>query len=232
MPLQRLKRTFAELGAFEASLYLIANVLDRVSRGRCRLIRYYIVAQPVPDTPGQALRPSAANTVRMITREDAVVARFPRPREVLARRFDEGGRCIVAENKGSFAGFLWIAHHHYDEDEVRCRFALHPPELCVWDYDVYVEPAFRIGRTFARLWDAANTYMTGHGVRWSVSRISAFNPVSLAAHRRLGIRKLASASFLVIGRVQLSLFTTPPFVHLGWNDEMRPLLPVRAPSDD
>lgn len=232
MPLQRLKRTFAELGAFEASLYLFANLLARISRGRCRLIRYYIVAQPVASAPAHALRPSPSNPVRLIGREDAAVAQFPRPKTVLARRFDDGGLCFVAESKGRFAGFLWISHRQYEEDEVRCRFDLHPPERCVWDYDVYVEPDFRVGRTFARLWDAANAYLTAHGVRWSLSRISAFNPVSLAAHQRLGIRKLASATFIVTGRVQLSLFTTPPFVHLGWNDDMRPQLPVRAPSDD
>jgi hypothetical protein len=96
---------------------------------------------------------------------------------------------------------------------------------------VYVEPEFRAGRSFACLWEAANAHLAAHGIRWSLSRISAFNPGSLAAHRRLGIRKLRSASFLCLGGKQLALFGRPPFIHLSLNEGSRPLLRLQPPRD-
>ena len=44
------------------------------------------------------------------------------------------------------------------------------------------------------LWGKANQHLRNEGVEWSFSRISAFNPGSLHAHSKLGIRILFSAS--------------------------------------
>jgi hypothetical protein len=100
----------------------------------------------------------------------------------------------------------------------------------VWDFDVYVAPEFRLGRLFARLWDFTNSELRAQGFRWTISRISAFNPESLAAHSRLGARRLGSAMFLVAGPLQVSFASLPPYVHVGWHDQMRPTF-FLIPSD-
>jgi hypothetical protein len=228
MHLDRLKNVYRELGMVEGTLYLATNVLRRVSAGRAYIIRYHLVAQPVPQGSSTLVNASAKSVIRHVTKDDPIVATFPRPPAVIAKRFADGATCLVAEVGGRFAGFLWLAHKAYEEDEVRCRYELVPAEQCAWDYDVYVEPDFRIGRTFSRLWTAANTHLAEQGVRWSLSRISAFNPTSLAAHKRLGIRRIDSATFIVLGRWQISLLGQPPFLHVSGSSR-RPILQLRPP---
>lgn len=224
----RLKSVFNQFGVREGLYYLAAKALSAASRGHITFIRYHFVAQPIPETSTPGNRTSAKSTVRIVSPGDPVVASFPRPAEVIANRFANGSTCFVAETNGRFSGFLWLAHGAYEEDEVRCRYVLADPSRCAWDYDVYVEPDFRIGRTFSRLWEAANTHLASEGVRWSLSRISAFNPASLAAHRRLGIRKVATASFLKCGRVQLSALDRRPYLHLSLSAR-RPVLRLSPP---
>lgn len=223
----KLKRTLQELGTVNSALYLAGRLLQRISGERARIIRYQFFAQPVPQAPPPPT--SGKCQVRIVTADDPIVQAFPRPAHVIARRFADGATCFVAQMGERFAGFLWLARNAYEEDEVRCRFELVPASLCAWDFDVYVEPDFRIGRSFSRLWGAANTHLAAQGVRWSLSRISAFNPASLAAHRRLGIRSLSTATFIVLGPVQISLLPRAPFIHIGHRSSHRPVLSLTAP---
>lgn len=232
MALQRIKRNFAELGRKDGLLYLISRGLEALSRGRARIIRYYFVAQPVPAAGTRTVRDNPRHPVAPATAGDAVVHDFPRPPAVIANRFRNGDLCLTAHADGRFAGFLWLARDAYDEDEVRCRYELAVPAHSAWDYDVYVEPDFRIGRTFMRLWDAANRHLAADGVRWSFSRISAFNPVSMQAHGRLGIRRLVTATFLCVGPLQLTVTDTRPRLHLSWSAHRRPTLRLHPPADD
>lgn len=225
----RLQRIFDELGIRDGLYYLVAKALSTVSCGTITLIRYHFVAQPVPDAATPSGRASAKSTIRLITAGDPVAEAFPRPVEVIKGRFANGNTCFVAETNGRFAGFLWLAHDAYEEDEVRCRYVLGDPARCVWDYDVYVEPDFRIGRTFSRLWESANAHLAAQGVRWSLSRISAFNPGSLAAHRRLGIQKIATGSFLKWGSLQLSVLDRAPHIHISLTAR-RPVLKLMPPE--
>lgn len=227
-----IRDSFRQLGGWNASLYLADRLLRAASGNRVRLIRYLLVAQPVPALPMDSVRPSSTSPVHEVGSGHPMVERFPRPSEVIAWRFASGAVCYVAEVRGRFAGFLWLAFGGYDEDEVRCRYEFVDPASSVWDYDVYVEPEFRLGRTFVRLWDTANRRLAAEGVRWSFSRISAFNASSLAAHRRMGIRTLFSATFVCLGPLQLMLAGAAPFVHLGWSRRSRPVLrlhPGRMP---
>ncbi|MGB5744208.1 MAG: N-acetyltransferase, partial [Sedimenticolaceae bacterium] len=158
---------FRKLGALNGSLLLADRLLGGLSGNQARIIRYYLAAQPVPSVSSDALRPTASSPVRRIHKEDPIVADFPRPAAVIAGRFAAGARCYVAEVRGRFAGYLWLAFGGYDEDEVRCRYEFAEPGICSWDDDVYVEPAFRLGRTFARLWSVANRDLAMEGFRWS-----------------------------------------------------------------
>jgi hypothetical protein len=209
-------------------LYMIGTALSRGSGGRVRLLRYRFVAQPVT-RPHEHPSPGTSVVVRQIAQDDAMVAQFPRPASVIAERFRMGANCFVAERQGRFLGFLWLKQERYLEDEVRCLYVLEPMSNAVWDFDVHVEPAFRLGRTFVRLWDYANAWMHEHGYAWTISRISAFNHNSLAAHGRFGIVPLGTATFLRFGRLQLALLDQAPFVHAGWRDDQAPTLHLRPP---
>lgn len=226
---QALKSVFSQLGMANGSLYLLARVLSRISGNRIRLIRYLLVAQPVPDAAAMNGRSASGSSIREVKEDDPVVSQFPRPPQVIAKRFADGATCLVAEIKGRFAGFIWLAHGGYDEDEVRCRYEFTRPEISVWDYDVYVEPKFRLGRTFMRLWDAANSQLAMRGIVWSFSRISAFNSGSLAVHGRMGACRLFSATFLCLGPIQITLAGAWPIVHIGLSNKTAPTLKLPPP---
>ncbi|MBW7931249.1 MAG: GNAT family N-acetyltransferase [Gammaproteobacteria bacterium] len=221
---QRLCRPLRTLGPLDGSLYLIAAALARITGGRCQLHRYYLVAQPVPEIAGD--RAGSPQAIRRIDPADAVIGQFPRPPAVITERFATGGECLVAENGDRFAGYLWISRDSFDDPDQRCRFELLPASRCVWDYDVYIAPEFRLGRTFLRLWQGANAYLSSQGIGWSVSQISAFNRGSLAAHQRLGCIRKASSTFIVIGGMQLSIFTMPPYLHLSCSPHTQPTVRV------
>lgn len=224
MPIRRIKQTIEELGTVNGLFYLVAQILSKVSRGRVRLVRYYLVAQPVPVAGNLVGKPNSQSVIDFIAPCDPVVAAFPRPPEVITRRFEAGYQCLVAKYAERFAGFIWFARDRYEEDEVRCCYELLQPDQSAWDFDVYVEPSFRIGRTFGRLWDAANQHLAAEGVKWSFSRISAFNPNSIKVHRRLGIQTIFTATFLCCGPFQLTIVGVRPFVHISFSKKSVPKL--------
>jgi GNAT superfamily N-acetyltransferase len=228
--LRQLLNAFARLGAANAMLWVSSRLLERASRGNWRIYRYRFVAQPVAVAPLLAGSRAGAVSIRRVPADDPLVSRFPRPAVVIAQRYAMGALCFAAERNGDFVGFIWLKEARYPEDEVRCLYVLEPPGEAAWDFDVHIEPQFRSGRTFARLWDHAFAWLREHGYRWTISRISAFNPESLAAHRRLGILTLGSATFVRMGRAQIAVLGRPPFVHMSWRDGDVPLLRLRAPD--
>lgn len=227
--LAAIKRTFHELGPIDAVLYYLSEVMLRTSARRARIVRYCLVAQPVSERPLLS-RPDANTIIRRIFSGDPLISAFPRAPEIIDMRLARGDICLAAMVKGQFAGFLWIAFNGYDEDEVRCRYDLVGKKIS-WDYDVHVEPPFRLGRTFLRLWDAANELLRDKGIRWSISRISAFNATSLNSHARLGTRLLGKASFVILGPVQLS-FTGNWLPHFSVGNPSPPKLTLHAPPID
>ena len=217
------------LGWADGVLFAISRSLHTLTRGRCRIVKYRFVAQPVPD---RALAPATSTgiTVERAIAGDRIVHQFPRPAHVLARRFADGATCFAAARGDTLMGFIWIKSDEYMEDEVRCLYRLEPRRVAAWDFDVWVAPEYRLSRAFVRLWDAANTFMHEHGYRWSVSRISAFNAGSLSSHQRLGIVHLHSAIFVTLGRLQLSLFTCAPYLHLSLSPQRYPVVRLNAPG--
>lgn len=222
--------TLHQLGALNGALYLMSRALERLTRGRCRVIKYCFVAQPVADEPLVQARSDGVLDIVRVDASHPLVEAFPRPAQVIRDRYSQGAVCLSLLRKGEFAGFLWLVHERYDEDEVRCRFILQPAALAVWDFDVFVDARYRLGRGFARLWEAAYGYMRDHGVRWSISRISAFNPGSLRSHQRLGATCIGWALFLVAGSSQMMLSSRPPYVHLSANPANRPSITLQAPA--
>jgi hypothetical protein len=66
------------------------------------------------------------------------------------------------------------------------------------------------------------------GIAHTLSRISAFNAASRAAHGRLGASVRGSASFLCVGRIQLMCSSIAPKWHLSWREDQRPVLFIPA----
>jgi hypothetical protein len=152
-----------------------------------------------------------------------------RPASVIASRFAQGARCLAAIAEGShLAGFLWFVVGPYDEDEVRVRFVPGPQGAAAWDFDVSIQPRYRMGRLFSYLWHRAGLELAALGVRHTVSRVSAFNAASIASHRRLGSCVVGGAFFVCVGRWQLMKSSVAPKWHLSWRDDQRPVITVAA----
>jgi GNAT superfamily N-acetyltransferase len=209
-------------------LYYTSRLLERLTGGRARIVRYYFVAQRVPDKPLAKLGGTAQFFNALPG--DETIRQALRPERVISRRFQSGARCFAAASGSELAGFIWIKESEYLEDEVRCLYRWHPRECAAWDFDVYVSPQYRGTRVFARLWEFANQFLRARGYLWTISRISAFNPGSLAAHRRIGLVPLSSGTFFVLGNWQLSFYTRAPFVHLSLHSGQVPTLSFKIPG--
>lgn len=226
----RVRETLRQQGKLDGSIYLVARVLATLSRGKIQLFRYHLVAQPVASVEAAPIPHTPRSDVDFCKRGDPILACVPRPASVIRHRFELGHACLCARSKGCFAGYLWLARDHYDEDEVRCRYVLEAPHLSAWDYDLYIAPEYRMGRTFSRLWLAANRHLAATGVQWCFSRISAFAPGSMKAHRRLGAVRLFSANFIKIGPIQVTIAGRYPYLHLSFRDASKPTWRLRLPE--
>jgi len=207
---QRVEQNVAQLGWWDAACYFASVALRRAG---VRLHKYEFVAQPVAAAPLARGRGKAID-VRLVTDVAGVPPDYPRPAHVVADRFAQGALTLQAWKGEELAGFLWLLHDGYREDEVRADYRL-ASRASVWDFDVYVAPQFRLGPTYLRLWDEANALLRARAVHWTCSRISSFNVASRHAHARLGTVRLGGGLFLCAGRWQLTCLTQAPYLHLS-----------------
>lgn len=221
--IKRAYQTLRQLGWLNGCVYFFCKLLVFISNGRVECYKYYLVAQPVLTVPLVPPGKGKKIEIRLTHKHDQIVQQFPRPTAVIKARFEQGAICLVAMKEGQFIGFLWLLlDNGYQEDEVRACFIPDPAKLAAWDFDVYVAPDFRFGMTFLRLWDEAYKILRESGVKWSCSRISAFNINSLGSHTSLGALVMSSAFFLCAGRWQVTLASTSPYVHLSSNPNSYP----------
>lgn len=228
--LSSLRTSVASLGMADGLLDILARSLDKVTGGRCRLFKYYFVAQPVPAQRAAALAKASKTRFFRPSSGDGIIRQASRPPEIIARRFADGAVCLAAEQSGKLVGFVWIKRESYCEDEVRCRYLLDPAGELAWDFDAWIAPEFRMSRAFAQLWEAANQFLRDQGCRWTVSRMSAFNAASLASHRRLGIVHLHTGVFLTAGPVQFAMFSCVPYLHIAVRPGSCPRLVFHPPA--
>jgi hypothetical protein len=226
--MKRFRDLFREMGYSDGLLYLTARAAGIMTFGRVELRKYYFVSQPVPDR--SLLPPARGNriTVETADRSHPLAGRFPRPLHVIETRYASGARCFLASKDGQFVGFLWLQMGGYLEDEVRCRFNPAPAGYTAWDFDVHIEPEHRNTFAFARLWDTANAFLRDAGVKWSVSRISAFKPGSINSHVRLGAFPVGQACFLNGRKWQLMISITPLHIHFSRGQHHVPEIRIAA----
>lgn len=215
-------KNWLHMGVLNTCLYLLARLLERLTGKRWALYRYLFVAQYVGDTP---LTPMRGQDIHILSPEpeDALPAGYPRPARVVRERYAQGARTLTAWRDGRLAGFIWLIQGAYQEDEVRVRYQLASPRAC-WDFDVWVRPDERLGWVFRRLWEAARQHLHQRNIRWSCSRISAFNHASLRAHAHIGVVQLGHAIFLRCGGWQWMLGSLRPYFHLSRNEASFPNL--------
>lgn len=224
--LKNIRNTFRELGRLNGFLYLIARALNRCDR-RCNLYKYYLVAQPVTNTARLSGQRGKSVIVRRVERGDPALQQMDRPVSTLEQRFAQGSVCLGAFKDTELVGYMWLHFSAYLEDEVRCCFQPEPANNAAWDFDIFIAPKHRLGYTFSRLWDEADALLRARGVRWSMSRISAFNPASLASHSRMGVQPAGSVIYVVVFRYQVMVATVRPYFHFAHSC---PTVIVRAPA--
>ncbi len=214
--IEGLRNAVATMGVVDALLYAMSRAATAMSGGRMSIVKYYFVSQPVQAASGTAGVRTGAFTLDWADADSSLFAQVARPPQVIARRFEQGARCLAATiGEGRLAGFLWFVVGPYDEDEVRARFVAGPEGHVAWDFDVTIMPPYRMGRLFGYLWQRAAIELAARGVRRTVSRISAFNPMSMSAHRRLGATIIGQAIFLRIGPWQLMRASSSPRWHFS-----------------
>ena len=218
-----------ELGRANALYYYLDRLLLALP-GRNGAVRYLFVAQPVPDGPLLPPRRGAKIEVQQIDVMDPRLHALELDDTVQAYRRDQKALCFAAFQDDTILGCLWFCVGPYDEDVVHCRYHPRPRESTAWDFGAYVAPDHRTGFAFARLWDEVNAYYRSKGIRWSLSRISGANPVSLRSHQALGAQVIGSANFITLFGLQVMSCSLGPRFHLSLGGNQVPNVDVTAPS--
>lgn len=210
----RVRLLFRELGGLTACLYVMDRLLRRLNR-HCGLNYYYFVAQPLADHPRLPPTRAKAFSFRLLQTPEPALDRLGRPPAAIRERFAQGAQCLMATRNNMLVGCIWFIRGAYAEDEVRVDYVLPQDGSCIWDFDVFVAESERLGFLFAKQWDVFDALLRPQGVRYTVSRINAFNQRSITSHRSLGARGCGWALFFRIGPLQWMLSDQRPFVALG-----------------
>jgi hypothetical protein len=211
---QRFRLLVRELGASTAVLYLLDRVLRRVN-SKCGFYYYHFVAQPLADHPRLPPTRGKAFSFRLVQTPEPILDTLGRPPTVIRQRFMQGAQCLMATKNEALVGCIWFVRGAYAEDEVRVDYLLPQDGRCVWDFDVFVAESERLGFLFAKQWDVFDALLKPQGIRYTVSRINAFNQRSIASHRSLGAQDCGRALFLRLGQFQWMLSNQRPFIVFG-----------------
>lgn len=214
-----------QLGFCNACLYMANRITTKLSIP-ISFNKFYFVSQLLNAEPLLPKNKGANLRVIQLPPETLNKHPCPRPLSVLADRYEQQTFCLAAYREDEFAGCLWYAKTRYKEDEVRCLYELVSPES-VWDFDVYVEIKYRLSPVFLKLWDAAASKLISEGCHWSLSRIDAFNAMSLASHKRMGAKVIGWAVFLRMGVMQITFVSLAPFFHISCSENSFPIVKLQ-----
>lgn len=221
----RFLMAYRQFGAIAGTLYLMDRALSSITP-QLRLFVYELMVQPIPAEPILKVRDGRALDVRMIQQSHSALSLMPLPTSTIESRYGQGATCLGAFREDQLVAYMWYCNSRYDEDEVRCTYALTPDAESVFDYDFYIFPAYRLSRAFASLWNGAIEHLHRRGIRYTFSRLTRFNLASRSAHSHLGWKRVGSAVFLKIWQFQCMVATVSPFISLTLTG--RPRLDLRA----
>ena len=224
---QRITGPFREFGVGAGVLYLIDRLLRRISP-RLALYAYEFMAQPISAGPQLPANLTKSLSFQDIDENHTDTKRMPVRPDVLAARFAQGARCLGAYRKGELLGYMWWCSGVYEEDEVRCTYALADRGHAVFDFDFYVFPEYRMGIAFLAVWHGANEVLHARGITCTFSRMTRFNLASRRAHTRLGARCIGRALFVQVANLQAMLSDIRPYISLSLAPETRPCLHLDA----
>ncbi len=227
---QRVFGPFREFGPVVGFLYIISRVLSAISP-RLGLMAYDFMVQPITDEPLVPARMMRRLQIRVIEAGDPVIGLMPVPDAVIRLRYAQGAVCLGAFQNEVFIGYLWLCFQQYDEDEVRCRYALSETEHAVFDFDFYLFPEHRLGLGFLGLWEGARQYLRARNVRYSFSRLTRYNLASSRAHAHLGWQRVGQALFLKLWPLELMVATIHPYVGFSMRPSGRIRLTLAAPTN-
>jgi len=224
-----LRSHVSSLGVINAALFWISELLRRTGR-LAALHKEILFAQPVPAR--SLLPPNLGRSIaiRALGATDPALKTLGVGPKVAAHRFSQGSICLAAFSDDVPVGIIWICRGPFIEDVIRCRFVPGPDGKGAWDLGLYIHPDFRNGLVFARLWDAANEELRRAEIKWTFSRISAFNPRSLKPHTALGGKPLGVMYVIGLGRWQLILSPLRPSLHLSLSASQQPDICLYPPS--
>lgn len=225
----RIASALADYGLFNSVLYGLQRLLCRLAPATV-VERLYIVAQPVPPATDGAVRRGQHIEIRPIAAGDPAIRSFARFPEELADRFAQGAVCLGAFRGAELLGWLWFVTESFRDFTHPVNFTLRPPGTVAWDFDVYVRPEARLSAAFARLWEAGAAELRSRGIIQTLSAISAYNPASLRAHRRLGTAPFGSILVLRLGRLR-AVWSATFKPHWQWSlrPDFRARLAIDAP---
>ncbi|MFP4244323.1 MAG: N-acetyltransferase family protein [Ectothiorhodospira sp.] len=215
-----------QLGRRDGVWFLLSQLLSRLTGGWLRIIKYYLVVQPLAEMPSVPAHRGRQLQFREIREGDPLLNGMAREPYFIHHRFRQGAYCLGVLSDGELVGFLWWLEGPYEEDEVRCVFLPQPKGLAVWDFDVYLSPSHRLGISFSRLWQEASRRLLARGFLYTSSRISAFNPASLRAHQRLGAKVVGSRVFIGLGSLEFSVGSQAPRWSLSFRGGTGPRIKV------
>ena len=209
-------------------LITFAMLVDRIIRSLIKdggLYFYHFYNQPLLSNSTSAKKKNSAFEFKTFDDYSEILAQLPRPLENIKSRFQQDVKCLVGIKDEKLVSCVWFAKSSFIEDEVRCTYLL--PDNAVWDFDVYVIPEYRVGRLFMRTWQKAEQELNALEYYNSFSRISAFNKNSVISHEKLGAKRHSSAIFIVIGKFQLMVSSSSPFINFSFSSQDYPKINFR-----
>lgn len=210
MPHQRVIASLREQGLVK-TLVLVVNKSSRwLVNDNCITIEN-LYAQPVPESCEDS---RADLTITQIDRNDERIENLCYV-ETHQARFDQGAVCFCALHSGRIVAAMWLTTDPYFDKDVRCNIAL--PENSSTAYLIYIRVSSTVREMgiASHLWSAANKYMRQRGIQWCVFKIDTFNKASINLHEKQGAQRTGTATYVVIGKLQLSFLPHRPFVHLS-----------------
>jgi hypothetical protein len=226
--IERLHSAVTQLGRLDGALYLLNRGFARVGIP-VTVSRLLYLAQPIPEGPLLGAREGSRIPVRRIPPDHPALVALPTPEATLrARAGNPGTVCFAAFDGDVLAGCAWLTIGRHDDEQFRVSYRPLPEGRTAWDYDFYVLPRYRLGFTFARLWDAVFTFLRDRDVGWTYSYVESGNQGSLRAHLRLGGQQIGKAVILRLGGWQFMLSSIPPRLHLSTGEGSRPVVSLTA----